>query len=145
MTTVELFKALAVEMNAHPERYKILGDADFSMALRLQREDGGESIVGLRFEGLECVDVTELVTDELASVDFWLAGPAATWQAMFDDIKANGRATGRCTVNSLALLAVDVRLDGADPMGIDKFSRFNQTLQEYLDGAARIAGLVGVG
>jgi hypothetical protein len=58
---------------------------------------------------------------------------------MFDDILEHGTASGRLTINSLALLATDIRLRGDDPMGVDKFSRFNQTLQEYLDGAARIA------
>ena len=61
---------------------------------------------------------------------------------MFDDIVANGTASGRQTINSLALLgtgSTDIRLRGDDPMGVDKFSRFNQTLQEYLDGASRLA------
>jgi hypothetical protein len=79
---------------------------------------------------------------EATLADYYLDGPLAKWQAMFDDIVANGAASGRQTINSLALLATsadDVRLRGDDPMGTDKFSRFNQTLQEYLDGAARVA------
>ena len=59
------------------------------------------------------------------------------------DITANGSASGRLTINSLALLGTDIRLRGDDPMGTDKFSRFNQTLQEYLDGAARSAVAAG--
>jgi hypothetical protein len=80
--------------------------------------------------------------DEAHLADFSLDGPLVKWQEMFDDIVANGAASGRQTINSLALLATgpgDIRLRGDDPMGVDKFSRFNQTLQEYLDGAARVA------
>ena len=62
---------------------------------------------------------------------------------MFDDIVRNGSASGRLTINSLALLATEIRLRGDDPMGVDKFSRFNQTLQEYLDGASRSAVAAG--
>ena len=71
--------------------------------------------------------------------EFYLDGPYDAWQIMFDDILVNGTASGRLTINSLALLGTDIRLRGDDPMGVDKFSRFNQTLQEYLDGAARLA------
>jgi len=78
-----------------------------------------------------------------AGTDFRLAGPLEAWQAMFDDIAANGRATGLFTINSLALMGDRIRCEGDDPMGLDKFSRFNQTLQEFFDGARRVA--VGAG
>ena len=71
-----------------------------------------------------------------------MAGLAGAPVAL-DDIVANGGASGRQTINSLTLLGTDIRLRGDDPMGTDKFSRFNQTLQEYLDGAARIAVTAG--
>ena len=59
---------------------------------------------------------------------------------MFDDIVANGtRQRPARPSTAWRCWATDIRLRGDDPMGVDKFSRFNQTLQEYLDGAARIA------
>ncbi len=67
--------------------------------------------------------------------DFRLEGPLQAWQDMFDDIAANGRATGFHTINSLALMGDRISCRGDDPMGLDKFSRFNQTLQEFFDGA----------
>ena len=54
----------------------------------------------------------------------------------------HGRAEGLQTINSLALLGGAIACVGNDPMGLDKFSRFNQTLQEFFDGAARVGATV---
>lgn len=130
------FNSLAIEMNAHPERYQILGDADMAATLVMRRPEG-DFRVRVDFEELRCAGVTEVDAGE--PCDFRLEGDLADWQAMFDDIVANGRATGLQTINSLALLGDRIVCAGDDPMGLDKFSRFNQTLQEFFDGAARIA------
>lgn len=133
---VGFFKLLQSEMNADPDRFRLLGDADIVFAIVM--EDGRATFrVRVRFEELACVEVGPGAPDTV--VDFSLVGPLTAWQAMFDDVLANGRATGLETINSLVLLGDEVRLVGDDPMGLDKFSRFNQTLQEYLDGAARAA------
>jgi len=132
------FVALADELNAHPEQFKVLGDCDMVAALVMRKPDG-DFAVRIEFESLRVEAVAEIAAAEAARADYSLDGPISAWQAMFDDILANGAASGRLTINSLALLGTDIRLRGDDPMGVDKFSRFNQTLQEYLDGAARVA------
>ena len=134
---VMLFDALANEMNAHHERFQILGDADMAAGVVMQRPDG-DFRVRIDFEELHCAGVSSIDEAGLQSVDFWLEGPLDAWQAMFSDIVSNGRATGLQTINSLALLGDRIACRGDDPMGLDKFSRFNQTLQEFLDGAARV-------
>ncbi len=144
ITDLSLYRAMAEELNAHPETFTVLGEADMVLALVMRRDarDGGDYAVRVRFEGLRCEAVDEVDASEAPLADYSLDGPLEKWQEMFDDIVANGAASGRQTINSLALLASntgDIRLRGADPMGVDKFSRFNQTLQEYLDGAARVA------
>lgn len=147
---IAFYRALADEMNAHPERFAVLGEADMVLALVMRGDasgaGGGDSpqswAVRLRFEALRCEAADEVEVGEAHLADFFLDGPFVRWQEMFDDIVANGSASGRLTINSLALLATgpdDIRLRGDDPMGVDLFSRFNQTLQEYLDGAARVA------
>ena len=80
--------------------------------------------------------MSEAEAGDEALADCWLEGPFDAWQAMVDDIVEHGRATGRHTLNSLTLVGESIRLRGSDVMGIDKFSRFNQSLQEYFDGAA---------
>jgi hypothetical protein len=135
-------QALADEVNAHPETFRPLGETDMIATLVMRRPDG-DWAVRLCFEELACAAVDEIDPAEAPRADYYLDGPISAWQAMFDDIVANGGASGRQTINSLTLLGTDIRLRGDDPMGTDKFSRFNQTLQEYLDGAARIAVTAG--
>lgn len=139
---VRFFEALMAEWNAHPEQHKVLGDADMVCALVMRGADA-DFAVRIVFEALACEGVSGIDASEAHLADFYLDGPIDAWRTMFADILANGTATGRQTINSLALLGTDIRLRGDDPMGVDKFSRFNQTLQEYLDGAARIAVAAG--
>ena len=137
MDTVAFFDALAAEMNVHPERFELLGAADMVAEVVMTRPEG-DFRVRLAFEGLGCSGVTEVEGDGAPVCDFRLVGPLAAWQAMFADIAANGRATGLWTINSLALLGTEIACVGDDPMGLDKFSRFNQSLQEFLDGARQV-------
>jgi hypothetical protein len=139
--SVPFFESLATEMNAHPERYAVYGEADMVVALVMQR-DVNPFAVRVVFEGMRCEGVDGISLDEARAADFRLEGPAAAWEAMFADIAAHGRASGRQTINSLALLD-DIPVRGTDPMGLDKFSRFNQTLQLFLDGAAHVGALAG--
>jgi hypothetical protein len=135
--TTAFFEALAAEMNAHPDRYRLYGEADMDPVLVMRRPDG-DFRVRLHFAELACADVTEVDESEAPLSDFRLEGDLAAWQGMFDDIRTNGSATGLWTINSLALMGDKIVVAGDDPMGTDKFSRFNQTLQEFLDGAARL-------
>lgn len=134
--TVGFFERLAAAMNAHPERFEPLGDVDLVLGVVIARPDGERFGARIVFEGIACADVSELPPDGERAADCWLEGPLSAWQEMADDIVAHGRATGRHTLNSLTLLGDPIRLDGSDVMGVDRFSRFNQTLQEFFDGAA---------
>lgn len=133
---VALFVALAKEMNANAERYERYGDADFVAALVMHKPGGQAFCVRVVFEAVRCAGVDAVDIGEADLADFKLDGPIDAWQEMFDDIVANGRATGMQTINSLALMGDRIALVGTDPMGLDKFSRYNQTLQEFFDGAA---------
>jgi len=141
ITNAGFFEALAAEMNAHPERFTILGDCDMVAALVMRRLDGEPFVVEVTFADLGCASVREIDAHRARAADFRLVGDVAAWAAMFADIEANGTATGRQTINSLALLGDDIVCVGDDPMGEDKFSRFNQTLQEYFDGASRLTAV----
>ena len=43
------------------------------------------------------------------------------------------------TINSLTLVGDRIAVHGDDPLGVDLFFRFNQTVQAFLDGAAVVA------
>jgi hypothetical protein len=136
---IEFFQQLAAEMNAHPERYRPLGEADMDCIV-VMRDPAGDFAVRLVFEGIRCEHVVEAEGD--SPCEFSLDGAKSAWAVMFDDVLAHGRATGFQTINSLALMGTDIGCGGTDPMGLDKFSRFNQTLQEFFDGAARVGAPV---
>jgi hypothetical protein len=140
--TLAFFDALADEMNTHGERFAPLGEAEM-VAVVVMGRPGQDFRVRLEFESLGCIGVAEVDATAAQLADFRLEGPLEDWRAMFDDIAANGRATGPFTINSLALMGDRICCTGDDPMGIDKFSRFNQTLQEFFDGARHVA--VGTG
>lgn len=133
--SISFFTSLADEMNANPDRFALLGDAEMDAVL-FMKASNGDFIVKLGFAGVRCDHVTEVPADEVHLADFCLEGSLSSWHTMFADIVEHGRATGMQTINALTLLGDDITLVGADPMGIDKFSRFNQTLQEFFDGAA---------
>jgi len=137
--TVEFFAALGSVMNARPERYRPLGEADMEAVIVMRDREGPPFAVRLAFEGIRCEHVVETEPD--SPCEYRLVGGLGAWQAMFDDIAVHGRATGLQTINSLALLGDDIALGGSDPMGLDKFSRFNQTLQEFFDGASTLPAM----
>ena len=136
---VTFYASLAAEMNAHPERYEPLGDVDIDLAIII-RLAADAFRVRLLFQGIRCENVTQIGDGDEQTADCWLEGDLEAWQAMFDDIRAHGRATGEHTLNSLTLVGQRVAIRGDDPMGVDRFFRFNQTLQTFFDGAALIAG-----
>ncbi len=132
-----LYRSLAAVMNASPDRYRVLGDADMVAVFTIVGASATTN-VQLVFEALACADVAVVGDAEAATADFRLVGPESAWVSMFADIVANGHAEGEWTINSLALRGDRIRCEGDDPMGLDKFSRFNQTLQEFLDGTSRL-------
>lgn len=135
---IRFFEPLATEMNAHPDRYEVLGDLDLVLGVVITRPAGDAFRARLTFEGIRCTDVAEMEAGDEHTADCWLEGTVDAWTDMVADIRRNGRATGRQTLNSLTLVGDAIRLCGVDVMGVDKFSRFNQSLQEFFDGAARL-------
>jgi len=132
---VAFFTALAAEMNGHPERYEPLGDVDVEIALVI-REGGDALRVRLLFQGIRCEHAAEIGDGDEFTADCFLDGDVGAWQAMVDNIRANGRAEGEYTLNSLTLVGDRIAIKGEDPLGVDRFFRFNQTLQTFFDGAA---------
>lgn len=136
--SLHFYDALAERMKDHPELFNILGDVDMDLALVIRRPQADPFCVLLSFSGIQCLP-NEITEGEERSADCWLEGPLDAWQAMVDDIVTHGAATARWTINSLTLMGDRIVVNGADPLGTDRFFRFNQTVQEYFDGAASLA------
>jgi len=136
--SVAFFDAVASKMHDDPQAYEILGDVDLDLAVVMRRPDGSAFRVLIAFRGIACERVVELEPGDEERADCVLDGPLDAWAEMFDDIRSHGRATGRQTVNSLTLLGDRMVVRGTDPLGVDKFFRYNQTVQAFLDGAAGV-------
>ncbi len=137
---VSYYQELADLMNSRPQDYEGLGEVNLTLGLVMH---GGPSIlrVKLQFEDLKCIQVSVLETGGETSCDCWLEGDIEAWAEMFEDIVTHGMATGRKTVNSLTLLGDRINIHADDPLGKDLFFRFNQTVQQFLDGAAQLQHL----
>lgn len=133
-----LWDRLAATMNADPNRYELLGDIEMDLALILRRPDSDHCRILLSFQGIRCETVATITEGDENKADCWLEGDLADWEAMFADIETNGHATGEWTLNTLTIMGERIRLGAVDPMGWDKFHRFNQTLQEFVDAAGSL-------
>ena len=133
--TVGFFDELAAAMAAQPEKYERLGDIDLELALVMRRPDGDHFRVGLSFHGITCEGVVAIDPGDERGADCWLDGSLEDWTAMFDNIVEHGHAVEQWTLNTLTLFGDRITLHAADPMGEDRFLRFNQTLQEFVDAA----------
>lgn len=137
--TVAFWDGLAGEMNARPTEYEVLGDIDLDLVMVMGRPEG-DARIRLSFSGITCDGVSE--GGDEAGAHCAIVAPLAVWQDMFDNITAEGRATGRQTLNALTMLGEEMQIVGDDPMDTDRVSRFNQTLQHFLDGAAHLGAAV---
>ncbi len=133
-----LYDRLAKVMAENPNQYELLGDIDMDLAVVMNRPDGSSFRMLLGFAGINCERVAEIEAGEEASADCWLVGDIEHFQAMFDNITANGKATGEWTLNTVTLMDEKILLKASDPMGWDMFHRFNQTLQEFFDAASSV-------
>lgn len=138
------FQQLRTLAAAEVEFFKKDGYYDSVVALRMLADDGGRArIFLLRFEDCLCAEVRQLADtewrtlDESGEIDFTLEGSLAIWQDMVANIQAHGGADTRHTLNTLALPGVALRLVARDPVNADKFYRFNQSYQDFINLAAK--------
>ncbi len=135
---LEFFDKLASLMNDDTGRYELLGDLDLDLALVMRRQNDGAFRVLLSFRGIECETVAAIDEGAETGAECWLDGSLEHWQEMFANISENGRAIGGWTLNTLTIIGDKIVLKATDPMGWDKFHRFNQTLQDFVDAAAMV-------
>jgi hypothetical protein len=135
--SLAFFEALQGEMRNLRERFARLGFFDATMGVRvLPNGDGTPAEFVLAFEVFDCVRVSEGLAG--AETDFVIEGPLAAWRDMFDAIHALGAADTAHSVNTLTHFGEQLRVRYDDPDGHDKMYRFAQSIQEFLDLAARI-------
>jgi len=135
---VAWFQALADAMANHEDDYAQLGFADIAVAFRITGcPDGRDRQIGVRFVEDECSEVAEIEDDPFATfgADCMVTGPYEVWAEMVDNIVTNGAADARHTLNSLVMLRTPLEVDGPDQYGVDKFYRYQATIQRFFDEA----------
>jgi hypothetical protein len=137
------FLALGRLMEARGELFRRIGYVETRFVVRvLPDEEGGgaERNVGLTFEGYALTGARELGPGEMAAfdADFVVCARGAVWRRMLEEIARSGRPELRHTLNSLALMGDEMWLESSDQLREDKFYRFNQSLQEFFNLAARL-------
>jgi hypothetical protein len=112
------------------EAYRHFGRVDALMGIKV-----ADRMFRLTFDVFDIRDVAEISFDELRDLDFYLEMEPERWQAMIESIKENGHAGLDYTLNTIDLklpdgLAVNAMGDGYK---MDKFFRFNGSLQRFFD------------
>jgi hypothetical protein len=138
------FRALADLMAAQPEKYRKLGAMDLTLVPRITFPDGHAETFAVEFEGNRCraverVDRPECVRGRHPVI---LEGEYGAWKEMIESIRRNGHADLEHTLNYLTLPDWPLRLVPVDAaegqLDVDRFYRYNETLQEFFDEASRI-------
>jgi hypothetical protein len=141
--SVGWFRTLADRMAAAPEKYRKLGALDLTLVPRVTFPDGHSETFSLVFAGNGCqaverVESTHAIRGPHPVI---LEGDYAAWREMIENIRRHGRADLQHTLNYLTLPDWPFRLvpvtdDGQ--LDVDRFYRYNETLQEFFDEAARL-------
>jgi len=115
--------------------FRRLGNIDTTMGIKV-----GSEVFFLQFEAFQCTRVDVGSEDDLFELDFYLELSEDHWQEMLENIKANGGADHRHTLNSL-----DLTLPGGiasnetgDQYQADLFFRYNESLQHFFNLSAQL-------
>lgn len=139
--SVDWFEAVARALAADRERLRRLGYVDATVGVRI--DDGSEAIgFVLEFGAYGVKRVRQTDTPE-ADADFTIAGSAAAWREMVENIRANGEADLNHTLNRLTMAGTPLKVVAADQLQEDLFFRFNQSLQALFDASASVETAFG--
>ncbi|MCH8088834.1 MAG: hypothetical protein IH955_02335 [Chloroflexi bacterium] len=135
--SVEWFEAVRQVFNSD-DSYQTVGggacDATFGIKV-------GPGVFILEFEGFECSGVKEATEEDLNEADFYLEMEFHEWREMLTNIRENGAADMRHTLNSMDLSRAPdglARTKTDDGYRLDLFFRYNQTFQHYFDASSRL-------
>lgn len=142
--SVEWFQRLADRMASQPEKYRKLGSMDLTLVPRITFPDGHAELYSLAFEGHRCRAIERL--ESAAAIrgrhPVVLEGEYAAWREMLENVRQNGHADLTHTLNYLTLPDWPLRLvpldEDAGQLDVDRFYRYNQTLQEFFDETAGV-------
>lgn len=136
--SADFFRALQTLMQSDRERFKRLGYFDTTFGIRVLDDLGGAQEFVLSFEVFDCTGVRAARDLTTAGVDFILEGDLNTWIEMLRNIQQHGAADAAHSINTLTHLGEHMRVVYDDPDGHDKLYRFAESVQEFIDLAAKL-------
>ena len=122
------FRALADAATADEPRYRRLGFVEITLGVKV-----GEKGYRITFEDFGCTEVEDW--DGSASVDCTVSADPSDWRELIEHIQKRGSADPEHTLNSLVLAGDRFALTGDEQLGIDRFYRFNASLQAFFEEA----------
>jgi len=134
--SVEWFDQVTTAHGADKEKLKRLGYLDAVMGILVEEGAASRGFV-LDFAGYGPKSARE-VKDPIAEADFTIAGPAAVWREMIENIAADGEADLDHTLNRLTMAGTPLRLESGDQLQTDLFFRFNQSFQAYFNASSEV-------
>jgi ATP-dependent RNA circularization protein (DNA/RNA ligase family) len=135
--SVEFFRALQTLMQSERERFKRLGYFDTRFGIRILDGSGAHQYV-LGFEVFDCTEVRAVRDLNVESLDFVLEGDLGAWVEMLRNIQQHSAADVTHSINTLTHLGERMRVVYNDPDGHDKLYRFAESVQEFIDLAAKV-------
>jgi hypothetical protein len=117
------------------DEYRKYGRCDAIVGLRV-----GEQLFSLTFDVFDIKDIHATTEEELRDADFVLEMSPGQWEDLITNIAENSKADREHTLNSLDLRLPEgiARNTMGDGYRLDKFFRFNQSLQCFFDNSSRV-------
>ena len=135
------FTRLGAFMSADESSFRRLGPIDCTMVVKVDSADEA-ALFEVTFEAFEVKSIRRLERiEDAASEHFVIEATFDTWREMIENIHAHGAADLAHTLNYLTFPDDPMVVGGPDQLQIDAFYRYNQSLQRFFNGAARVATL----
>ena len=136
------FERLAALMEKQRARHEHLGYVDCVAGFRVLAAGEGDRpwTAEVSFEEFSVTGVRKVESATEERADFVLEAPLAVWRAMIDSIAGGGGRPGLdYTLNRMTHMSDPMRLVGDDPLRVDLYFRYNQSLQEFINASAEFA------
>jgi hypothetical protein len=142
--SVAWFERLADRMAGQADKYTRLGTLDITLVPRIVFPDGHAELYSLSFQCYACerVEHPGSVGEIAGRHPVIMEGEYAAWKEMVENIRAHGHADLQHTLNYLTLPDWPFRLspvdEGEGQLDVDRFYRYNESLQAFFDEAAAV-------
>jgi len=132
--SIDWFERLALVQADNEETFRDFGPIDCTMVAKID-----DQLFEIAFAGFGVTSIRRLTSlAEAAPSHFVVEGPLTVWREMLENIRAKGAPDLQHTLNYLTFPDVPMRVTGPDQLEIDAFYRYNESLQRFFNGAAKV-------